>query len=195
METKIKNFGFSTDLTNYVKEFARELKVNDVFTYDDCYFPQEISDLFEKNTELQVAYCDPKTEAYKKYGSQTMVVTVDNTPLTGFLKMRAMGALERESEKIKKEREVKDTLYKRDIVSEISFVGDDIAIVKTKSPAKDSGFYEGNPFYFQVVVKKAEWERLSEICFNFDEAILIALGFKYQGLNNQFAFFAKRMLI
>lgn len=106
-------------------------------------------------------------------------------------KERARGALERETERIKKERAIRDLVGGNSVVDEVTIISDDIAIVKSRIAEKDRPVYDDNEFLYQAVVNG---HRIVHVSYDFDSQLLRAIGYKYDGLNSQFADFAVRML-
>ena len=80
----------------------------------------------------------------------------------------------------------------RNTIIEITRFSEDIQIIKEQILFKNrEKFYQGNEFVYNVAV---DGKIQNQSSFTKAQAILIALGIKYDGLNSQFASFASKML-
>ena len=205
---KAKHFNFNPDKWDHISDseaqkeyaiiFQKNLVHGEFFTYSDAYTPKEIQSIF-RSIGHDATYCPPKSFGYKNFGSQTMTFSEEAPVFRNEMeKQMALGARKREVAKVNAKKAVKECLYEKDLVEEITILGD-LAIIKCKSPRNDDFYTED--FYFQSAnfnaearSRKGRWERHTTVSFDFDKQLLIALGYKHDGLNSQFANYACKML-
>lgn len=106
------------------------------------------------------------------------------------IKVRMLAVYKNYIKEQQENNEIYEALYNDGKQHTLVAVFEDYAIFKT-----DIGYHNHDKVYYTPVIKiNNKWKDTSIICSTIEEAILTAIGCKYEGQNSRYAYYAYNMI-